>query len=138
MSQGVEGVFSGVMPLSRINEWVHCTRADSALSLDETHPGYREVRQQQARVEASSMRRDMCSSTRARRPAERRGADMVSGGSWQPPVRKTNDPRAGLSVLQRCLPSRLQARQPGRGFSPCSGAESRSEVGRFAHRPGAA
>ena len=74
MIQGVEGVFRGVMPLSRVNEWVHCTRADSALSLDETQPGYREVRQQQARVEASSVRRDVCSSTKSEEACREKGS----------------------------------------------------------------
>ena len=61
-------------------------------------------------------------------------------GSEQPPEGHRKHPlgRAGLTVLQHCLPSRLQARQPGRGFLPCSGAESRSAVGKFARCPGVA
>ena len=61
-------------------------------------------------------------------------------GSEQPPEGHGKHPlgRAGLTVLQHCLPSRLQARQPGRGFLPCSGAESRSAVGKFARCPGVA
>lgn len=74
MIQGAEGVFSGVMSLSRINEWVHRTRANSALSLHETHPGHQEARQRQARVEASSVRRDVCSSSRSEEACREKGS----------------------------------------------------------------
>lgn len=123
-------MFGGGTSLSRINEWAHRTCGDSALSLDETHPGHQEVRQWQARVGASSVRRGVCS------PAKSDAVCRVKG-SEQPPEGRGKHPlgRAGLTVLQHCLPSRLQARQPG-GFLPCSGAESRSEVGKFARCPG--
>lgn len=100
------------MSLSRRNEWAHRTRGDSALSLDETHPGHQEVRQRQARVGASSVRRDACSPAKSDVACREKGSEQPPEGRGKHPLG-----RAGLTVLQRCLPSRLQARQPGRGFS---------------------
>ena len=119
--------------MSRINEWAHRTHGDSTLSLDEMHPGHQEVRQRQARVGASSLRRDVCLPAKSNAVCREKGREQPPEGRGKHPLG-----RAGLTVLQHCLPSRLQACQPGRGFLPCSGAESRSEVGKFARCPGVA